>query len=48
MGSGVVLDDLLYMHFHLPKQGRRYRACNGLVGEQGYALLNAERLEDRL
>ena len=36
------------MHVHLPKHGRRNGAGIGLVGEKGHALLNAERLEDRL
>lgn len=36
------------MDVHLPKHGRRYGAGIGLVGEQRHALLNAERLEDRL
>ena len=36
------------MHVHLAEHGRRYSAAIGFVGEQGHALLNAERLEDCL
>jgi hypothetical protein len=48
MGFDGVLKDLLNMHVHLPKHGRCNGAGIGLIGEQRHALLNAERLEDRL
>jgi rhamnogalacturonan endolyase len=48
LGSAGVLENLLNVHVHLAEYGRRYSAAIGFVGEQGHALLNAERLEDCL
>jgi hypothetical protein len=48
LGSSGVLENLLDVHVHLAEHGRRYSAAIGFVGEQGHALLNAERLEDCL
>ena len=48
LGSAGVLENLLDVHVHLAEHGRRCSAAIGFVGEQGHALLNAERLEDCL
>ena len=47
MGSVRVPEDLLNMYIHLSKYGRRYRAAVSFVCEEGHALLDAERFQDR-
>ena len=43
---GGVVKNLLDMYFHLPDEGRRDRVPITLVGKDGHASLDAERLED--
>jgi hypothetical protein len=45
--SGGVLEYLMNMYVYLSEHGSTLSATVGLVVEQGHALLNAERLEDR-
>ncbi len=43
-----MFEDLLDVHVHLPEHGRRDGATVGLVAEKRHAVLNADRLENRL